>query len=106
MSNVASGIRSEPLSRTGCNAGGGHQGNEEKLRCRPPRLVMSYEDAQASGISQKPARRNKTLRESDILRERMGDDVVDHYTRAAEWEQEEFDRVVTDWEIARGFERA
>jgi glutamine synthetase len=36
----------------------------------------------------------------------LGDDVVDHYTRAAEWEQEEFDRAVTDWEIARGFERA
>ena len=36
----------------------------------------------------------------------MGDDVIDHYTRCAEWEQEEFDRVVTDWEIARGFERA
>jgi glutamine synthetase len=41
-----------------------------------------------------------------MLREAFGDDVVDHYTRAAEWEQEEFDRVVTDWEIARGFERA
>jgi len=36
----------------------------------------------------------------------LSDDVVDHYIRAAEWEQEEFDRVVTDWEIARGFERA
>ena len=41
-----------------------------------------------------------------LLREAMGDFVVDHYTRCAEVEQEEFDRVVTDWEIARGFERA
>jgi len=48
----------------------------------------------------------ETLRNSDFLRAALGDDVVDHYTRAAEWEQEEFDRVVTDWEIARGFERA
>jgi glutamine synthetase len=31
--------------------------------------------------------------------------VIDHYTRAAEVEQEEFDAVVTDWEISRGFER-
>ena len=46
------------------------------------------------------------MRKSEFLREAMGDDVIDHYTRAAEWEQEEFDRVVTDWEIARGFERA
>ncbi|WP_085900462.1 glutamine synthetase family protein [Kiloniella majae] len=46
------------------------------------------------------------LKESKMLRAAMGDDVIDHYTRAAEWEQEEFDRRVTDWEVARGFERA
>ena len=32
--------------------------------------------------------------------------VVDHYAHAADWEQECFDNAVTDWEIARGFERA
>lgn len=47
-----------------------------------------------------------TLRHSAMLREAMGDYVVDHYTRCASWEQEEFDRVVTDWEIARGFEKS
>ena len=36
----------------------------------------------------------------------FGDDVVDHYVHAAEWEQSEYDRRVTDWEVARGFERA
>lgn len=41
-----------------------------------------------------------------MLREAFGDEVIDHYVRAAEWEQEEFDRVVTDYELARGFERA
>ena len=48
----------------------------------------------------------ETLRNSAMLRKTMGDWVVDHYTRAAEVEQEAFDAVVTDWEIARGFERA
>ena len=55
----------------------------------------------------------KTLREataalggSRMLRDAFGDDVVDHYVRAAEWEQEEYDRRVTDWEVKRGFERA
>ena len=42
----------------------------------------------------------------DMLQEAFGAEVVAHYTRCAEWEQEEFDRAVTDWEIARGFERA
>jgi glutamine synthetase len=41
-----------------------------------------------------------------MLREAMGDDVVDHYVRSAEWEQEDFDRVVTDYEVKRGFEQA
>ena len=48
----------------------------------------------------------EALRGSEMLRTSMGAWVVDHYTRMAEVEQEEFDKVVTDWEIARGFERA
>jgi glutamine synthetase len=48
----------------------------------------------------------KALRGSDMMRAALGDAVVDHYVRMAEWEQEAFDAVVTDWEIARGFERA
>ncbi|MGI9402314.1 MAG: glutamine synthetase family protein [Rhizobiaceae bacterium] len=46
------------------------------------------------------------FRSSAMLREAFGSEVIDHYVRAAEWEQEAFDKVVTDWEIARGFERA
>ena len=36
----------------------------------------------------------------------FGDAVIDHYYRAAMWEQEASDSHVTNWEIARGFERA
>ncbi len=43
---------------------------------------------------------------SEMLRAALGDEVVEHYVRAARWEQSEYDRRVTDWEIARGFERA
>jgi len=46
------------------------------------------------------------LRGSDMMRAAMGNDVVDHYVRCAEVELEDFDRAVTDYEIARGFERA
>ena len=48
----------------------------------------------------------EALKGSEMLRAAMGDDVIDHYVRAAEVEIEDFDRVVTDYEIARGFERA
>jgi glutamine synthetase len=43
---------------------------------------------------------------SEMLRAAFGDEVVDHYLHAARWEQADCDRRVTDWEIARGFERA
>ena len=41
-----------------------------------------------------------------MLRSAFGDGVVDHYLHAARYEQEQFDRAVTDWELRRGFERA
>ncbi|MCY1239335.1 glutamine synthetase, type III [compost metagenome] len=46
------------------------------------------------------------LSESKMLRDAFGDEVIEHYARAGHWEQEEYDRRVTDWEVARGFERA
>ncbi|MCP4380707.1 MAG: glutamine synthetase, partial [Hyphomicrobiales bacterium] len=54
----------------------------------------------------------KTLREatalmdkSKMLRTALGDNVVDHYVHTANWEQQEYDRRVTDWELKRGFEQ-
>ena len=46
------------------------------------------------------------LDQSEMLRTAMSDAVVDHYVRAARWEQEDFDSKVTDYEVRRGFERA
>jgi glutamine synthetase len=48
----------------------------------------------------------QALHASKMLRQAMGDDVIDHYVRAAQWEQQDFDAKVTDYEVARGFERA
>ena len=45
------------------------------------------------------------LKKSKMLRAAFGDDVVDHYVHTAEWEQFEYDRRITDWELMRGFER-
>ncbi|HCP82367.1 MAG TPA: glutamine synthetase, partial [Octadecabacter sp.] len=84
----------------------GIQGIVEKMKLAPPTTGDVYEDAKARDIPQTLRAATETLRNSDFLRSAMGDDVIDHYTRCAEWEQEEFDRAVTDWEIARGFERA
>jgi len=84
----------------------GIKGIEEKLALPPVFAGDAYEDKTSKHIPQNLRDAKEALHGSAMLRAAMGDDVIDHYTRAAEWEQEEFDRVVTDWEIARGFERA
>ena len=48
----------------------------------------------------------ETLQSSTMLRDAFGDEVVEHYVHSAAWEQSEYDRRVTDWELKRGFERA
>ena len=83
----------------------GMAGIEEKLELEPPFVGDAYH---GKGIREVA----KTLREaidlldrSKMLRSALGDDVVDHYLHAARWEQFEYDRRVTDWELKRGFER-
>ncbi|MCL6262927.1 glutamine synthetase [Craterilacuibacter sp. RT1T] len=44
------------------------------------------------------------LRSSSMARDWLGDDFVDHYAATREWEEREFQRYVTDWELQRYFE--
>ena len=83
----------------------GIKGIEDKLELSAPTVGDAYQ-GDTGKIPQNLRDAMETLKNSTMLREALGDDVVTHYSRAAEWELEEFDRVVTDWEIARGFERA
>ena len=84
----------------------GLTGIEEALPLDEPVTGDVYGMADVPSIPQTLRAATETLRGSAMLRKTMGDWVVDHYTRAAEVEQEAFDAVVTDWEVARGFERA
>lgn len=84
----------------------GLKGIEDKLSLEECFTGNAY---QAEGVREIPhtlRAATEALRNSTMLREAMGDAVVDHYVRAAEWEQEDFDRRVTDYERSRGFERA
>ncbi len=83
----------------------GIAGIEEGLELQPPTKGDVYQgDSGMIPATLKDAR--NAMHGSAMLRAAMGNDVVDHYVRAAEVEIEEFERVVTDWEVARGFERA
>ena len=84
----------------------GMKGIEDRMELAPPTTGDVYDARKAPEIPSTLRDAIVTLNKSKMLRSAMGDNVIDHYTRCARWEQEEFDRVVTDWEIARGFERA
>ncbi len=84
----------------------GIAGIEEKLTLAPPLTGDAYAIEKAGEIPSTLRDAAATLKASKMLRKTFGDDVVEHYAHAANWEVEEFDRVVTDYEIARGFERA
>lgn len=84
----------------------GLDGIEKKMELEPE---LSGDMYSAKGIREIP----KTLREaadllnaSAMLRSAFGDDVIDHYHHACQWEISETDRVVTDFEIQRLLERA
>ena len=84
----------------------GLDGIEKKMALEPEMKGDMYAKG---GIREIP----KTLREaadllngSSMLRQAFGDDVVDHYHHAAQWEISETDRVVTDFELQRLLERA
>ena len=83
----------------------GIAGIEERPPLGEPCRGDLYEKGDVGEIPRTLRAATEILRGSSMLRAAMGEDVVDHYVRAAEIEQEEFDAAVTDWEIARGFER-
>ena len=84
----------------------GLDGIERGLVLEPEMTGDVYLAGQAREIPKNLRHAADLLEGSAMLRSAMGDDVVDHYVHAARWEISEQDRVVTDWDLMRGFERA
>jgi glutamine synthetase len=84
----------------------GIDGIENKMKLEEPFEGDAYGAKKVREIPKTLRDATALLNESTLLRSAFGDDVIDHYVRAGQWEQEEYDRRVTDWEVARGFERA
>lgn len=84
----------------------GLRGIEEKLELEPPYSGDAYGEETLRDIPKTLRAAIAALRGSEMLRQAMGEEVVAHYLHTAEWEQFEYDRRVTDWELKRGFERS
>ncbi|MBV2143362.1 glutamine synthetase family protein [Falsochrobactrum sp. TDYN1] len=83
----------------------GLKGVDEKLELDEPFVGDAYSAVKLKEIPYTLREAAQALKNSAFLREALGDDVVNHYVHTAHWEQIEYDRRVTDWELYRGFER-
>ena len=83
----------------------GLAGVGEKLELPPPYVGDAYVEKKLPEVPKTLREATDALARSKMLRAAFGDGVVDHYVHTAKWEQFEYDRRVTDWELMRGFER-
>jgi glutamine synthetase len=83
----------------------GLAGIENAADLEPPFAGDAYRGGRSRQIPKTLRAATDALRRSKMLRAAMGDAVIDHYVHAAEWEQFEYDRRITDWELHRVFER-
>ncbi len=83
----------------------GIAGIEQKLELEPPYVGDAYYGKRLREIPKTLREATEAMDKSKMLRAAFGDAVIDHYVHTAEWEQFEYDRRVTDWELKRGFER-
>ncbi len=80
----------------------GLDGIERKLE--PPAPTVNAYAGDAAPLPRTLAAATKLFRESRMARAWLGDEFVDHYAATREWEVRQFEKAVTDWELARYFE--
>jgi glutamine synthetase len=83
----------------------GIAGMEQKLELEEEFVGDAYNGANIRQVPNTLRAAVEKLNESEMLRAAFGEEVVDHYVHAGRWEQREYDKRVTDWEVNRGFER-
>ncbi len=83
----------------------GLAGIDEKLKLYAPFSGDAYAVKEIPDVPKTLRAATVALEESKVMRAALGDGVVNHYVHTAKWEQSEYDRRITDWELMRGFER-
>ncbi len=84
----------------------GLAGIDEGLELEPAFVGDAYHGRELREVPKTLRDALDRLDKSDMLRQALGDEVVEHYLHTGRWEQFEYDRRITDWELKRGFERS
>ncbi|MBM7061375.1 glutamine synthetase [Pseudomonas sp. UL073] len=83
----------------------GLAGIDEGLELAKPYEGDAYQNARLPEVAKTLRDGAEALKKSKMLKQAFGEEVVAHYLHTANWEQSEYDRRITDWELKRGFER-
>ncbi len=83
----------------------GLAGIDEKLELQKPFVGDAYQAARLPEIPKTLRDATEAFAKSKMFKQAFGEEVVEHYVHTARWEQFEYDRRITDWELHRGFER-
>jgi glutamine synthetase len=83
----------------------GLHGIESELELPPPFSGNAYAAKEIPEVAKTLRDAIAALDRSRLLRRAFGSQVIDHYVHAGRWEQAEYDRRITDFELIRYFER-
>jgi glutamine synthetase len=98
-----SGADINPYIAMAASLAAGLEGIEQKLKPSAP-TTNAYANPKDAPLPRNLADAVKLFRASGMARKWFGDEFVDHYAATREWEVRQFEKAVTDWELARYFE--
>jgi glutamine synthetase len=105
IENRIPGADANPYLAFAATIAAGLHGIERRLEPPPLYRGNAYEDASLPRVPRSMAEAVAALEQSAAARAFLGDAVYEHYLHTARLEVEAYDKVVTDWELERNFER-
>jgi glutamine synthetase len=69
-----------------------------------PETVNAYAAPDAPALPRNLGEATRLFRQSGMAKKWFGEEFVDHYACTREWEVRQYEKAVTDWELARYFE--
>ena len=105
IENRLPGADANPYLAFAVTIAAGLYGIERQLEPPPLYVGNAYDDTSLPQVPRSLREAVAALEQSPTAREVFGDRVYEHYLHTAHTELEAFDRVVTNWELERNFER-
>ena len=96
------GADMNPYLAMAASLAAGLDGVERQLE--PPEPAADAYKGEAPSLPRDLAEATRLFRSSALARKAFGDEFVEHYAATREWEVRQYQKAVTDWELARYFE--